>query len=52
MQKDGNAIAGEVRKVNGEFYRAFEGLSIETVRWYSILIVIFCMAQYYYGKPQ
>jgi ketosteroid isomerase-like protein len=29
MQKDGNEIAEEVRKVNAEFYGAFEGLSIE-----------------------
>ncbi len=29
MQKDGNEIAEEVRKVNGEFYHAFESLSIE-----------------------
>jgi ketosteroid isomerase-like protein len=29
MQKDGNEIAEEVRKVNGEFYHAFESLSID-----------------------
>ena len=29
MQKDRDEIAEEVRKVNGEFYRAFESLSIE-----------------------
>src|ERR687886_130824 len=29
MQKDGNEIAEEVRKVNGEFYHAFESLSVE-----------------------
>ena len=29
MQKDRDDIAEEVRKVNGEFYRAFESLSIE-----------------------
>src|SRR5919199_2387104 len=29
MQKDGDEIAEEVSKVNGEFYRAFESLSIE-----------------------
>jgi len=29
MQKDGDEITEEVNKVNGEFYRAFESLSIE-----------------------
>ena len=29
MQKDRDDIAEEVRKVNGEFYRGFESLSIE-----------------------
>ena len=29
MQKDGDEIAEELRKLNGEFYRAFESLSIE-----------------------
>ena len=29
MQKDGDEIAEEITKVNGEFYRAFESLSIE-----------------------
>src|SRR5919198_31407 len=29
MQKDGDEIAEEVSKVNGEFYYAFESLSIE-----------------------
>ena len=29
MQKDGNEIAQEVHKVNGEFYHAFESLSID-----------------------
>ena len=29
MQKDGDEIAEKVNKVNGEFYRAFESLSIE-----------------------
>ena len=29
MQKDGDEIAEEVNKVNGEFYHAFESLSIE-----------------------
>src|ERR687885_2561093 len=31
MQKDGDEIAEEVSKVNGEFYRAFESLSIESM---------------------
>src|ERR671939_507597 len=29
MQKDGNEIAEEISKVNGEFYHAFESLSID-----------------------
>jgi ketosteroid isomerase-like protein len=31
MQKNGDEIAEEVNKVNGEFYRAFESLSIESM---------------------
>jgi SnoaL-like domain len=29
MQKDGDEVSEKVNKVNGEFYRAFESLSIE-----------------------
>ena len=31
MQKDGDETAEDVNKVNGEFYRAFESLYIESM---------------------